>query len=131
MFIAHLALIFSFQFIITALLFFFKQQSKTGNRLLGVAMCILAFQHFMHYMWASQRVYQYPWLLNIDLPLDTCIAPLLFFYIKVMTRLSQLISNVFIVITHKLFLFTSTKYFLKIIALNGSPHYRILLNHWY
>ena len=85
MFIAHLALIFSFQFIITALLFFFKKQSQIGNRLLGATMCILAFQHFMHYMWASQNVYQYTWLLNIDIPLDTCIAPLLFFYIKVMT----------------------------------------------
>jgi signal transduction histidine kinase len=84
MFIAHLALIFSVQFIITGFLFFFKKQSKTGNRLLAATMWILAFQHFMHYMWASQRVYQYPWLLNIDVPLDTCIGPFLFFYIKVM-----------------------------------------------
>ena len=70
MFIAHLTLIFSFLFVVTATLFFSKKQSRTGNRLLGLVMLILAFQHFMHYLWATQKVYEYTWLLNIDVPLD-------------------------------------------------------------
>ncbi|MFN8287658.1 MAG: histidine kinase [Chitinophagales bacterium] len=68
-----------------ALLFFLKKQSRTANFLLGLVMLILAFQHFMHYLWATHKVYQYPWLLNIDLPLDGSIAPLLFFYLRLMT----------------------------------------------
>ena len=84
MFIAHLTLIFAFQFLFIAVLFLTKKQSKTGNRFLAATMLILAFQHFMHYMWATKLVYQYTWLLNIDVPLDGCIAPLVFFYIKEM-----------------------------------------------
>lgn len=85
MFAAHLGLIFSAQFTFVAGLFFLKKQSRTGNFFLGLVMLILAFQHFMHYMWATQKVYQYTWLLNIDLPLDGCIAPLVYFYICEMT----------------------------------------------
>ncbi len=85
MFVAHLTLFFAVMFAITALLFFSKKQSRTGNILIGLVMCILSFQHFMHYLWATKLVYQYTWLLNIDVPLDGCLAPLLFFYILVMT----------------------------------------------
>lgn len=85
MIVAHLTLFFAILFAITALLFFSKKQSRTGNILIGLAMAILSFQHFMHYLWATRQVYQYTWLLNIDVPLDGCLAPLLFFYILVMT----------------------------------------------
>ncbi len=85
MFVAHLTLFFAIMFAITAVLFFSKKQSRTGNILIGLVMCILSFQHFMHYLWATKLVYQYTWLLNIDVPLDGCLAPLLFFYILVMT----------------------------------------------
>lgn len=85
MFVAHLGLIFSAQFIFVAVLFFLKKQSRAANTLLGFVMLILAFQHFMHYLWATHKVYQHTWLLNIDLPLDGCIAPLLYFYIRLMT----------------------------------------------
>ncbi len=84
MFVAHLTLFFAVLFAIAALLFFSKKQSRTGNRLIGLVMSILSFQHFMHYLWATKLVYQYTWLLNIDVPLDGCMAPLLFFYILVM-----------------------------------------------
>lgn len=85
MFFAHLALIFSAQFAFAAALFFLKKQSRTGNVLLGMVMLVLSFQHFMHYMWASRNVYHYTWLLNIDVPLDGCIGPLLYFYLLAMT----------------------------------------------
>lgn len=84
MFVAHLTLFFAVLFAITAILFFSKKQSRTGNRLIGLVMSIVSFQHFMHYLWATKLVYQYTWLLNIDVPLDGCMAPLLFFYILVM-----------------------------------------------
>ena len=85
MFVAHLGLIFSAQFVFVAVLFFLKKQSRTANTLLGLVMIILAFQHFMHYLWATYKVYHYTWLLNIDLPLDACIAPLVYFYLRLMT----------------------------------------------
>lgn len=86
MFIAHLALFFAALFAIISALFFLKKQSPLGNRLMGLTMAILSFQHFMHFMWATKRVYAYTWLLNIDIPLDGCIPPLVYFYIRVMTE---------------------------------------------
>jgi signal transduction histidine kinase len=64
--------------------FLLKKQSRTGNRLIAAVLAIIAFQHFMHYIWATRLSYTYPWLLNIDLALDGLIAPLLYFYIRIM-----------------------------------------------
>ena len=85
MLVAHVSLFFALIFLVITLLFFSKRQSRLGNRLIGLVMLIIGFQHFMHFIWGAHLAYAYPWLLNIDVPLDGCIAPLLLFYIKEMT----------------------------------------------
>ena len=67
-----------------------KKGKSTADNILAAWLCVIGFHLFLFYLFNTDRLYEYPWMLGITLPFPLLHGPLLYLYVLTSTRTQQL-----------------------------------------